>query len=118
MNDPKSKRKCFHYGGAGHWKMNCPNYLAQKKNLGIIESLIIKVSFIEGTSNFWCVDSGTTNHICNTLQGFLKTRKPSDGKVTLHLSLEVRVAAMSIGVVELFFFSNKILVLNYCLFIP
>ena len=27
VNDPKTKRKCFHYGIVGHWKSNCPNYL-------------------------------------------------------------------------------------------
>ena len=70
VNDPKSKGRCFHCGIAGYWKRNCPNYLAQKKNLGITELPIVEVSFIAGTSNSWCVDSGATNHICNMLQGF------------------------------------------------
>ena len=51
MNYLKPKGKCFHYGGAGHWERNCPNYLAKKKDLGITESLIIELIFIVGTLN-------------------------------------------------------------------
>ena len=51
MNDPKPKGNCFHCGIASHWKMNSPNYIAQKNDLSIIESLIIEVNFITGTSN-------------------------------------------------------------------
>ena len=67
MNDPKSKGKCFYYGVEGNLKRNCQNYLAQKIDLGVIESLVIEVIFTTGTSNSRCIDFGTTNHICNTL---------------------------------------------------
>ena len=85
---------------------------------GIVESFIIEVSFTVGTSNSWCVDSSVTNHICKILQGFQKIEKLSNGEVTLHLRSEARVAAVSIGVVELVFSSNKILILNDYLFVP
>ena len=52
VNDPKPKGKCFHYGIAGQWKRNYLNYLAQKKNSSITESLIVETRFIVGTSNF------------------------------------------------------------------
>ena len=94
-----------------------PNYLAQQKDLGIIESLVVEVRFIVGTSNTWCVYSGVTNHICNTLQRFREIKKLSDGKVTLHLGSKARVVVVSIKVVELFFILNKILILYDCLFI-
>ena len=74
VNDPKSYVKCFYYVVVGHWKRNCPNYLTQKKDSGIIKSLIVKVSFIGDTSNSCCLHSGATNHICNTLQDFEKPR--------------------------------------------
>ena len=116
MNDSKPKGKCFHY--EGNQKMNCPNYLAQKMDSGVIESLVIEVSFIEGTLNSWCVDFSITNHICNTLQEFQKLKKLSDGEVTLYLGLEVRVAEVFVVVVKLFFSSNKTLILYDYLFVP
>ena len=87
-------------------------------NLGVTESLVIEVYFIEGTSNSQCVDFGITNHIYNMLKEFQKIRKLSDGEITLHLGLEVGVAKVFVGVMELFFLSNKILVLFDCLFAP
>ena len=33
VNDPKPKGKCLHCAVVGHWKKNCPTYLAQKKGL-------------------------------------------------------------------------------------
>ena len=98
-------------------KRNYPNYLAQQKDSGITKLLIVEISFIVGTLNSWCVDSSITNHICNTLQGFQKIKKLSDSEVTLHLSSEIIIVAMSVGVVELFFPLNKILVLYDCLFV-
>ena len=29
---PKPETKCFYCKGAGHWKRNCPKYLADKKD--------------------------------------------------------------------------------------
>ena len=104
MNNPKPRGKCFHCGIKGNWKRNCPNYLAQKMNSDVTESIVIEVSFIVGTSDFWDLDFGTMNHIYNTLQRFQKNMKLSDGDVTLHLGLEVRVVEVSVRVVKLFFF--------------
>ena len=117
MNDSKPKEKFFHCGTAGHQKTNCPTYMAQINNPSIIESLVIEVSFIVGTSNSWCVDSDATNYICNMLQGFRKIRKLSDSEFTLHLNSKAKIVAVSVGGGELFFFLNKILVLNDYLFV-
>ena len=117
--DGKQKGKCFHYGVPRHWKRNCPDYLATR-NQGMIESHVIEVSYLTDISNTWCIDSGSTNHICNTLQGFRQTRQCSDGeiKLTLGSSATVSTVAVAVGVVILVFLSNKILVLTDVLYVP
>ena len=60
----KGKGNCFQCEELGHWKRNCPDFLATKVQ-GMIESQVVEVSFITDTSNNWCINSGATNHICN-----------------------------------------------------
>jgi len=55
-SNDKENDECFHCGKLGHWKRKYPDYLATKKR-GIIESLIIEVSYIDSTSNTWIIDS-------------------------------------------------------------
>ena len=49
VKKPKSgpKTECFYFKGAGHWKRNCPKYLADKKdgkvNKGIFDIHVIDV---------------------------------------------------------------------------
>ena len=31
-SEPKPETECFYYKGSGHWKRNCPKYLADKKD--------------------------------------------------------------------------------------
>ena len=53
MKKPKARHKpeteCFYYKGNGHWKWNCPRYLADKKdgkvNKGIFDIHVIDVFF-------------------------------------------------------------------------
>ena len=32
---PKPETECFYYKGTGHWKRNCPKYLADKKDVKV-----------------------------------------------------------------------------------
>ena len=44
---PKPETECFYFKGTGHWKRNCPKYLADKKdgkvNKGIFDIHVIDV---------------------------------------------------------------------------
>ncbi|KAJ8621978.1 hypothetical protein MRB53_030507 [Persea americana] len=92
------KGKCFHYGMTGHWKRNYPDLLSKKRTSGMIESLVSEVSFETSTSESWCVNSGATNHICNTLQELQVTRRISGDEIIANLGLEAKADTVTVGV--------------------
>ena len=115
--DGKGKGNCFQCGELGHWKRNYLDFLATKVQ-SMIESQVVEVIFITDTSNTWCIDSGATNHICNTLQGFRSTRQCHDGEIKLTLASNVTISVVAIGVVVLKFQNNRTLVLPDVLYVP
>ena len=78
-----SKGKCFHCKMSGHWKTHCPNFITKKKNKpGNSFSLVIETFLMVVSTTSWCVDSGATDHICTTMQGFQETCKLTRGEVS------------------------------------
>lgn len=70
-NGIKGKRggNCYHCDQPGHWKKNCTKFLAFIGQ-GETSSLLVKTCLVANLTNSWCVDSGSTNHVYNSLQGF------------------------------------------------
>ena len=70
---PEPEIECFYCKGTGHWKRNCPKYLADKKdskvNKGIFDIHVIDVYLTNARSSAWVFDTGPVAHICNSKYG-------------------------------------------------
>ena len=66
---PNPETECFYCKGSGHWKWNCPKYLADKKasnTKGICDIDVIDVHLTSTRSSSWVFDTGVVAHICNS----------------------------------------------------
>ena len=81
-------------------------------------ALVVDSCLLVCTTSTWCVDTGATNHVYNSLQGFQETRRLADGEICLWLGDTTKVAARAVGEVSLRFGGHKLLVLKDCLFVP
>jgi hypothetical protein len=95
--------ECFYYKGNGHWKRNCPKYLAEKKARNVPSTsgnFVIVVNIT--TSNYeWVFDTGSCAHICQNEQALKNRRQLKKGEVMLRVEKGVNVSAVAIGNVEL-----------------
>ena len=83
----KPKTKCFYCKGTGHWKWNCPRYLADKKdgkvNKDIFDIHIIDVYLTSAHSNPWVFDTCSVAKISNSKQELRNKKRLVEGEVTM-----------------------------------
>jgi hypothetical protein len=66
---PKPVVECFYCKDKGHWKRNCPKYLADKKGgtiKGIFDIHVIDVYLTSARCSAWVYDTGSVANICNS----------------------------------------------------
>ena len=92
VGDGKPRGKCFTCIHTGHQKTNCPKKTQSHngKNSGMPQSYIVETYLMACTTSTWCVDTGATDHVCNSLQGFQETRRLADGEICLLLGGHVQ----------------------------
>nr|GEU92215.1 hypothetical protein [Tanacetum cinerariifolium] len=91
MENPAKESICHECGEIGHWKRNCPRYLAElikkKKNTasGAGGSCIFVIELNIILNRSWIYDTGCGTHICNTTQGLRASRKLKPGALSLYV---------------------------------
>ncbi|GKD33570.1 zinc finger, CCHC-type containing protein [Tanacetum coccineum] len=122
--DPAKDSICHECGETGHWKRNCPQYLAEllkkKKNAasGVGGSGILRYINSYFLNRSWIYDTGCGTHICNTTQGLRASRKLKPGALSLYVGNGQREAVEAIGNFDLSLPSGLVIVLNNCHYAP
>ena len=83
---PKPETKCFYCKGTGHWKRNCPKYLADKKDgrvKGIFDIHVIDVYFTNVYSNPSVFDTGSVSKSSNSKRELHNEQKLVKDEVTM-----------------------------------
>nr|GEW68025.1 zinc finger, CCHC-type [Tanacetum cinerariifolium] len=101
--NPTKDSICHECREIGHWKRNCPQYLAElmkkKKNTasgaGGSGIFVIKLNTILNRS--WIYDTGCGTHICNTTHGLRASRKLKQEALRLYVDNGQREAVEAIG---------------------
>nr|GEZ41724.1 zinc finger, CCHC-type [Tanacetum cinerariifolium] len=122
--DPAKDSICHECGETGHWKRNCPQYLAEllkkKKNAasGAGGSGIFVIELNTILNRSWIYDTGCGTNICNTTQGLRASRKLKQGAFSLYVGNGQREAVKAIGVFNLCLPGGLEIVLNNCHYAP
>ena len=119
---PKPETECFYCKGMGHWKRNCPKYLADKKagkeKSGIFDIHVIDVYLTGSRSSAWVFDTGSVAHICNSKQELRNRRRLAKDEVTMRVGNGSKVDAIAVGTVSLQLPSGLVMNLNHCYLVP
>ncbi|GJU17829.1 retrovirus-related pol polyprotein from transposon TNT 1-94 [Tanacetum coccineum] len=123
MERPSKDDACHHCKEVGHWKRNCPVYLAElkkKKQVGSASSLgIFTIElFSFPNNNSWVYDTGCGTHICITKQGFRIERKLKQGALYLYVGNGVRAQVEAIGSFDLVLPNGLVICLDNCHYAP
>ncbi|KAK0576062.1 hypothetical protein LWI29_011265 [Acer saccharum] len=100
----KIKGKYFLCGEKGHRKRNCPKS-QNKKEQGNINYL--ETCFLADSTDSWIIDSGATNHVCYSLQGFQERRKFSKNEINLRLGNGTLVSASAVEDIRVYLDSRR-----------
>ncbi|GJZ80875.1 zinc finger, CCHC-type containing protein [Tanacetum coccineum] len=93
---PKNNTLALHAIRAGHWKRNCPQYLAEllknkKLSQGASGSGIFTIELYTFPNKSWVYDTVCGTHICNTTQGLRGRRKLKPDALSLGIILVSRL---------------------------
>ena len=84
------KKKYFHCNVEGQWRRNCLAYLMTVKSRkkdgpseGTSDILVIETNLMISSSSSWTLDSGSSAHLCTSMQDLEEVRGLRKGEITL-----------------------------------
>ena len=80
--------------------------------------LIIESNLMVSSASSWILDSGSSAHLCTSMQGLEESRRLRDGDMILCIGNGARVAAMAVGTYPLRLPLGLDLVLRDCYYVP
>nr|GEU55042.1 retrovirus-related Pol polyprotein from transposon TNT 1-94 [Tanacetum cinerariifolium] len=122
-DNPVKDAICHQCCEVGHWRRNCPIYLAElikKKKLSQRASTsgIFTMELYSFPSTSWVYDSGCGTHICITTQGLRGSRKLKLGALSLYVGDGHHAGVEAIGEFHLCLPSGLVLILHNCHYAP
>ena len=79
---------------------------------------VIEIFLADSVINSWVFDTGSVAHICKSMQGLVRSRSVRQGEVDLRVGNNAKVAALSVGVMQLHLPSGFVMELNNCYYVP
>ena len=117
--DIKKENKCFFCKRKGHVKKDCPKFKKWLENKGNLPSFVCYESnMINVNINTWWIDSGSTIHITNSLQGTKNLRKPVESELSILSSNKMGSHVEAIGTCKLTLSNGFVLVLESTFYVP
>ena len=114
----KKEPKCFFCKKKGHFKKDCLKFKAWLDKKGTLTSFVCYESNMVVCHNTWWIDSGSTIHVSNTLQGFLNQRKPLGSEQNIYSGNKISSHVEAIGTCRLVLHSGFVLDLEKTFYIP
>ncbi|GKD70887.1 retrotransposon protein, putative, ty1-copia subclass, partial [Tanacetum coccineum] len=124
LERPAKDDACHHCKEVGHWKRNCPMYLAEllkkKKQVGSTSSsgIFTIELFSLPKNNSWVYDTRCGTHICNTKHGFRIEKKLKRGAIYLYVGNGVPEQVEAIGSYDLVLPNGLVICLDNCHYAP
>ncbi|CAO2827720.1 unnamed protein product [Amaranthus hypochondriacus] len=115
----KKESKCFFCKSKGHMKQDCEKYKKWLIKKGKSISLVTYESnMVDVNCNTWWIDSGSTIHVCNSLQGLTSLRKPVGAELSIYTGNRMQSPVEAIGTCTLILDTGFILKLEKTIYIP
>ena len=117
--DIKKENKCFFCKRKGHVKKDCPKFKKWLEKKGNISSFVCYESnMVNVNINTWWIDSGSTIHIANSLQGMQNLTKPVGNELSILSGNKMGSPVEAIGTCTLTLDNGFVLVLERTFYVP